>query len=139
VNGFFFGNAVAAGGVAIDPSGRWVFETDSNMGVIYTYSKTFLWDLLGYSPPNPPQTSFAAGAGAGPMAIDPSGSLLFVGNQAANTISVFHYFGTSPQLFESTASFVLPYSDGSPFTIGAKPLALSIGADGTFLFVLCGD
>jgi 6-phosphogluconolactonase (cycloisomerase 2 family) len=136
---YFFGNASTAGGVAIDPSGQFAFETDSAQGVVYTYLKTGVsWGLLTYQS-TPPVTSFNAAAGAGPIAIDPSGFLVYVGNRLANSISAYQYWGTSPELVESTGQWVAPYTDGSPFSIGAAPLSLAIDPNETFLYVLCGD
>jgi DNA-binding beta-propeller fold protein YncE len=34
---------------------------------------------------------------------------------------------------------VQPYTDGSPFNIGANPLALAVDPNEAFLYVLCGD
>jgi DNA-binding beta-propeller fold protein YncE len=139
--GFNFGDAATAGGVALDPSGQWAFETDSANGVVYTYGKFgTIWGLLTYLPVNaPPFSTFAAGAGAGPMAVDPFGRFLYVANQGANSISAYQYFGQSPELNESKGVFVSPFLDGSPFPIGAKPLALTVDPAESFLYVICND
>lgn len=138
-SGFLFGNSASGGGVAIDPSGQFAFATDSSQGVIYTYGKSGPnWGLFTYLS-NPPTTAFPAGTGAGPIAIDPSGVLVYVANQVDNTISAYRYWGTSAELFESTGQFVLPYTDGSPFAVGATPLSLAIDPNEAFLYVLCGD
>jgi len=137
--GYSFGDAAIAGGVAIDPSGQFAFETDSSKGVIYTYQKAFgLWALVTYQG-TPPFNTFNAGAGAGPITIDPSGLLVYVANQGDNTISAYQYWGTSSELFESKGQFVAPYTDGSPFPVGATPLKLAIDPNEAFLYVLCGD
>ena len=133
-----FGNAASAGGVAIDPSGQFAFETDSNQGLIYTYGGGGPWGLLSYAT-TPPTTTFAAGAGAGPIAIDPSGLLVYVANQTDNTISAYQYWGISAELFESKGQYILPYTDGSPFAVGASPLALAIDPNEGFLYVLSAD
>lgn len=138
--GFSFGNSTTAGGVAADPSGQFAFETDSTNGVVSTFLRSGTsWFLLTYLTPNGNVTTFNAGAGAGPIAIDPAGRLVYVANQGANSISVYQYFGGSPELFESTGNFVLPFTDGSPFAIGAKPLALTVAPNEEFLYVLCDD
>jgi 6-phosphogluconolactonase (cycloisomerase 2 family) len=142
--GVVFGDAATAGGVAIDPSGQFAFETDSANGVLYTYWKLGTsWGLVTYvpAPPATPFTTFIAGAGAGPIAIDPPGVLVYVANQVDNSISAYRYWGTSPELFESKDQFVAPYTDGSPFPLGAgaKPLTLAIDPNEAFLYVLCGD
>jgi len=138
-SGFSFGDAASAGGIAIDPSGQFAFETDSAQGVIYTYGKTgSSWSLFTYSG-TPPVTTFNAGAGAGPIVIDPSGLLVYVADQIDNSISAYQYWGTSAELFESKGQFVAPYTDGSPFSLGAKPLSLAIDPNESFLYVLCDD
>jgi len=141
-SGFLFGNATSSGGVAIDPSGQFAFASDSSQGVVYTYSRSAAgWGLLTYQPPPPasPYTSFAAGAGAGPIVTDPSGLLVYVANQVDNTISAYQYWGTGAELFESKGQFVSPYSDGSPFAVGVTPISMAIDPNGAFLYVLCGD
>jgi DNA-binding beta-propeller fold protein YncE len=62
-----------------------------------------------------------------------------VANQGASSISAYQYFGTSPELLESAGQFVAPFPDGSPFAIGAKPIALATNSSDTFLYVVCGD
>jgi len=84
-------------------------------------------------------TTFPAGAGAGPLAIDPFGRFLYVANQVDNSISAYQYFGTSPELIESKGTFVLPYVDGSPFSVPAKPLALTVDPSESFLYVVSSD
>ncbi|HXJ88071.1 MAG TPA: beta-propeller fold lactonase family protein [Candidatus Binatia bacterium] len=141
-SGFLFGNATSGGGVAIDPSGQFAFVSDSSQGVIYTYGRSAAgWGLFTYQPPPPasPYTTFAAGAGAGPIVTDASGLLVYVANQGDNTISAYQYWGTDAELFESKGQFVSPYSDGSPFAIGATPISMAIDPNETFLYVLCGD
>jgi 6-phosphogluconolactonase (cycloisomerase 2 family) len=124
-------NATHAGGAAIDPSGEFAFQTDSTNGVVYTYLKLSGggWGLV--TNPGPPSSnSYPAGAGAGPIVIDPAGVLVYVANQTADSISVYEYFGTIPQLNQST---------GSPFSIGAVPLLMAIDPNESFLYVICGD
>jgi DNA-binding beta-propeller fold protein YncE len=104
--------------------------------VIYTYENLGnSWGLITY----PQFTTFNAGLGAGPIAIDPSGLLVYVANQGDNTISAYQYWGTSPELFESKGNYVLPYANGSPFVIGASPIALAIDPNESFLYVICTD
>jgi 6-phosphogluconolactonase (cycloisomerase 2 family) len=137
----FFGNANKSGGVIIDPSEQWIFETDSVRGEVSTFGKIgAFWSLLTYTPsPGSLITTFPAGAGAGPMAIDPAARFLYVANQTANSISAFQYFGTSPELLEATGIFISPHTSGSPFSIGAKPIALATDFSTPFLYVVCDD
>ncbi len=126
-----FGNATTAGGVVIDPSEQWAFETDSANNVVSTFKRLGAnWSLLSYLVNGSTVTTFATGAAPGPMAIDASGRFLYVANQGANSISAYQYFGTSPELLEST---------GSPFAIGARPIALTTDFSDTYLYVTCGD
>src|SRR5260370_5582622 len=137
-----FGDAVTSGGVAIDPTEQWAFETDSTAGVVFTYQNVGgSWFLLSYLTSGGTVTNFPAGAGAGPMILDPFGRFLYVANQGSgvNSISAYQYFGTSPELFESKGTFVLPFTDGSPFSVGAEPLAFAIDPAGAFLYVVAND
>jgi 6-phosphogluconolactonase (cycloisomerase 2 family) len=124
-------NAATVGGTAIDPSGQFAFQTDSTNGVVYTYQKLSGggWALDTYQG-TPPVTSFTAGAGAGPIVVDPAGLLVFIANQNANSISMYQYFGIAPEL--------LPPS--SPVTtLPAEPLFMAIDPNESFLYVLCSD
>ncbi|HEY1936325.1 MAG TPA: beta-propeller fold lactonase family protein [Candidatus Angelobacter sp.] len=138
--GVNFGIAATAGGVATDFSGPWAFETDAANGTVSTYGKFGPdWSLLIYLSNGVMVSSFAAGAGAGPAVIDPFGRFLFVANQGANSISAYEYFGQTPELNEAKGNLVLPFTDGSPFPVGAKPLALAVDPNEAFLYVLCND
>jgi 6-phosphogluconolactonase (cycloisomerase 2 family) len=128
-----FGNANTKGGVIIDPSEQWAFETDAVNGTVSTFASPN-WNLLSYTDSGSFITTFPAGAGAGPMAIDPAGRFLYIANQGANSISAFQYFGTSPELLDSTG-----HIGGSPFPIGAMPVALATDFSNPFLYVVCGD
>lgn len=131
--------ATTAGGVAIDPSGQFAFETDSTNGVVYAFQEFGTTWALSINPTTPPTNYFPAGAGAGPVVVDPSGLLVYVANQIDNSISAYQYWGTSAELFESTGLYVSPYPNGSPFALGAEPLQLTIDPNEAFLYVLCGD
>ncbi len=130
--GFLFGDAHLGGGVAIDSSGQFAFATDSAQGAVYIYSKTGSSWTLTYS-------GTFAGSGAGPIVVDPSGVLVYVANQGGDTISAYQYWGISPQLFESNGQYVAPYTDGSPYFIGAEPISLAVDPNEAFLYVLCAD
>jgi 6-phosphogluconolactonase (cycloisomerase 2 family) len=126
--GFVVGGAEVSGGVVVDQSGVCAFQTDSKNGRVYPYFKiSNHWNMQIY---------VGAQAGAGPMAIDPVGQFLFVANQAANSISVFQYFGTSPQLIEMNGHWTLPYTDGSPYPLTASPAALAVSPTGGYLYVV---
>jgi 6-phosphogluconolactonase (cycloisomerase 2 family) len=138
----FLGDAAVAAGTAIDPGERYAFQSDSSAGVLRTYGRwpelgLNFWSLLSYSPGDGTfYSTFPAGAGAGPMAMVPSGRFVYVGNQTANSISTFNFWG---ELIESTSHYTGSYGDGSPYAIGAKPLALAADPMGMYLFVACDD
>jgi len=136
------GDAVVAGGVVMDPGELYAFQSDSSAGVLRTYARystsAYDWSLTQYQDPNTSTSysAYPAGAGAGPMAMVPSGRYLYVANQGANSISAFAFWG---ELFEETPTYTLPYSDGSPYAIGAKPIALAADPMGLYLYVVCDD
>lgn len=126
------GYATTAGGVVIDPSEQWAFESDSTGDVIATFARAgAAWNVLTYFPSTGPAfTTFPAGPGAGPMAIDPAGRFLYVANKGAQSISAYQYFGGRPELNVAT---------GSPFTTSASPIALATDFSNPFLYVICAD
>lgn len=137
----FLGNASIAGGVIVEPSEKYAFQSDSSAGVLRTYGNfgSSFWDLLSYNPGNgaPVYSTFPAGAGAGPMAMVPSGRYLYVANQGANSITAFAFWG---ELFEMTTQYVGGgYPDASPYLIGAKPIAMAADPMGLYLYVVCDD
>ena len=60
------------------------------------------------------------------MAFDPTHKLLFVNNQAANTLSAFSV---------NTGTGMLTAVPGSPFATGARPTAVAVDSAGKFVFV----
>lgn len=129
----FLGDATVADGTAIDPSELYAFQSDSSAGVLRTYGRTTPWGLITYGGSG---STTLAGSGAGPMAMLPSGRYIYVANQGANSISAFAFWG---ELFEETAAYTSPYADGSPYAIGAEPIALAADPMGLYLYVVCGD
>src|SRR5260370_33662668 len=75
------------------------------------------------------------------MFLDPFGRFHYVEDQGSgvSSISEYQYFGTSPELLESKGTFVLPFTDGSPFSVGAEPLAFAMDPAGAFLYVVAND
>jgi 6-phosphogluconolactonase len=138
--GLFMGDAAVAGGVVIEPGEGYAFQSDSSAGVLRTYGHfaSSSWGLLAYDPGNGTlYSTFPAGAGAGPMATVPSGRYLYVANQGANSITAFAFWG---ELFEMTSTFVgSGYSDASPYSIGAEPIAIAADPMGLYLYVVCDD
>ncbi len=133
----FLGDAAVAGDASIDPSERYAFQSDSSAGVLRTYASSNPWGLVTYSGSGGTYSTFPAGAGAGPMAMVPSGRYLYVANQGANSLTAFAFWG---ELFEMTTQYVgSGYPDASPYLIGAKPIALAVDPMGLYLYVVCDD
>ncbi len=122
--GFTFGDATVPGGLIMDPSGSLAFASDSSTGTISWYWQTApgSWTGLNLGAPTPPV--FSAGAGAGPLATDPSGRYVFIANQTDNSISEFQFAGAAP-----IPAFPLP----------ASPLAICTGPTGNHVFVAGSD
>jgi 6-phosphogluconolactonase (cycloisomerase 2 family) len=123
--GSSFGDGNAPGSLVIDPSGLIAFASDPTAGLVYWYGSQGTpgsWQNL-YSAPSVP-ASFTAEAGAGPVALDPSGNYLFVANQTANSISEFQYAGDAA---------------ASPYPLTASPLAIATDPSGNLLFVAESD
>jgi trimeric autotransporter adhesin len=80
-----FTGGANAGVTAIDPTGQFLYVTDTvnNQVVAFTINQTTgaLASMAG--------APFGAGGGAFPVAIDPSGQFLFVGNNSDGTISMY--------------------------------------------------
>ncbi|MGB7191339.1 MAG: Ig-like domain-containing protein [Acidobacteriaceae bacterium] len=122
--GYSFGDATVPGGLIMDPSGTVAFASDSSSGRMSWYWQTApgLWTDLDLGQPVPP--IFVPGAGAGLVAMDPSGRYLFVANQSTNSIWEFQFAGAAP-----VPALPLP----------ASPLALCTGPTGNHVFVAGND
>jgi 6-phosphogluconolactonase (cycloisomerase 2 family) len=119
-----------SGGAVVDPAGLCAFQTDPQAGMVYHYLKqngqlSFQWGV----PAQP---------GAGPLALDPTSSFLYVANQS-NSISVYQYWGYSSQLIEMNGHWISPYPSGSPYQLTATPQALVADPTGLFLYVVSKD
>jgi 6-phosphogluconolactonase (cycloisomerase 2 family) len=136
-----FGNSATSGGVVMDPIGTSALEIDSLSNGIFTYMRSIpgFWNEVGYQvSPGVTQYMFTTGTIPGPAVIEPAGRYVFVGNQGSNSITVFEHW-TTMQMFERTAANTAPYSDGSPYALGAKPLHIDVDPLGAFLYVVCDD
>jgi DNA-binding beta-propeller fold protein YncE len=51
----------------------------------------------------------------------------------------FPVFWHGPELLEATGAFIGPHTSGSPFSIGAEPIALATDFSTPFLYVVCDD
>ncbi len=137
-----FGAATTSGGVLMDASGVRAVETDVVRNGVYTYeeSSATYWGLLTYLPPGQPAYSlFPTGNTPVPLAMDAAGRFVFVGNQGSNSITAFHHWGTGIELLEATTMWTSPYADGSPYALGAMPVAMAVDPTGAWLYAVCGD
>jgi 6-phosphogluconolactonase (cycloisomerase 2 family) len=114
-----FAAGASAGNISIDPSGQFLFVTDSVNGevVAYTINQT-----TGVLTPFTTGSPFMTGDPTGepiPISIDPSGHFLYVGNTFGDSISIFTVNTTTGQLTPITGS---PLS----FAPGLGPNAIAI-------------
>ncbi|HKR28791.1 MAG TPA: Ig-like domain-containing protein [Acidobacteriaceae bacterium] len=123
-NGLSFGSAATTGGIVISPDMSpspiltpVAYSTDTSAGAVdkFVDISTSWWETG-----NP---AFTAGAGAGPIAMDPAGRYLAAANQTAKSISLFDPSGAAP-----------PPATALAFT----PLTLAVDATGN-LFFAAGD
>lgn len=114
-----------SGTVLFDITRQFAFETDPVGGAVYSFqSFNGFWGEVSYGINGQWVSAIPAGAGAGPMATDPSGQFLYVGNATGHSISAYRYYDPEPQ--EQTAQFTSPYNDGSPYSTNAAPLSLAV-------------
>ena len=94
-SGSSFGLASAPGGSVIGPSGDWAFATDPASGLVDQFSRISAgnWTTTFASPGVP--STFSAGAGVGPITMDPSGRYIVVANQTARSISLIEPLGAA--------------------------------------------
>jgi 6-phosphogluconolactonase len=94
-------------GLAVDPSGRFVYATDSNSNYVVAFSidnSTGALTPISGSP-------FASGAGPWGAFFHPSGKVLYVTNNGEGTISAY--------AVDSTSGSLTPIS-GSPFVVSGN-------------------
>jgi 6-phosphogluconolactonase len=141
MSGLAFGASQTSAGVVIDPSGSWAFDIDEALSGVNTYAgSNGSWGIITYMPSGQPSyTLFPTGTTPRPIAADSAGRFVYVGNQGDNSITAFHHWGLSVQLLEVKGQWSSPHSDGSPFPLGAKPLALAVDESGSWLFATCDD
>lgn len=109
----------------IDPRGTWAYGTDPAGGVV----DLFFQGIPGYWFPAYDSTgtapyTFAAGAGAGPITMDPSGRYVVTANQTAKSLTLIQPLGAAPTP-NTALSFV--------------PLTVTVDATGNYIFVAGDD
>jgi len=116
-------SCAAAGGVVLDPAGRFVLVTDSARSLVCSHSIDPQTSALTPVPGSPFPTG---GNSAGRIAMDPSGQFVFVANSESNNISAF--------TFNLDTGALTPVS-GSPFAAGSEPLDVVTDGLGRYLYV----
>jgi 6-phosphogluconolactonase (cycloisomerase 2 family) len=122
--GMSFGDTAKSGGVVISPTGTWSYVSDPAGGLVY--------EFYGWGPgywtdtyiPGGGYFTYAAGTGAGPITMDPSGRYIAVANVTAKSISLIEPLGAAP-----TPDTQLSYT----------PLNLAFDGSGNLLFVAGDD
>jgi 6-phosphogluconolactonase (cycloisomerase 2 family) len=108
-------------GVAADPSGRYVYATNSNGPQIYPYSINQVTGALARIP----AAELPAGTNPISAAVDPSGSFVYLGNYGGPAVSAYAIDGVTG------AVAAVP---GSPFAGGQGTNKVAVDATGQFLF-----
>jgi 6-phosphogluconolactonase (cycloisomerase 2 family) len=109
-------------GVAVDPSGRFVYMADEFTPSLYAFAIDFTSGAL-VSVSGSPYT--LAGKSQG-VTVDPSGRFVYVANVTSNTVSAF--------AINSTTGALTPVS-GSPFAAGNAADWPAVDPSGKFLYV----
>ncbi len=97
------------------------FVTNSGSGTVSAFAVSSSGSLSLV-----PGAPFPAGPGAEFLAFDAMHKLLFVSNQAANTVSAFSV---------NTSTGMLTMVPGSPFAAGTRPTGIAVDPMGRFVFV----
>jgi 6-phosphogluconolactonase len=124
------GSPFAAGtfprGLAIDPSGKFLYVANSSSSISTgNYVLGFSIDPSGGLTPVP-GSPFAAGLNPVSVAVEPSGRFVYVADNGGSSISAYSLNSTSGALTPIT---------GSPFTIPNFPIALTVDGSGKYVLV----
>lgn len=123
-NGSSFGSASSTGGIVIDPTGMWSYATDPAAGVVDVFYSGFPGDWGASLAPGGGGLTYPAGAGAGPITMDPSGRYVVVANQTENSISLLEPLGAAP--IPATA-------------LAYEPMTITVDGTGNLVFVAGND
>jgi len=116
--------------IASDPSGKFAFSTDLGLDRIYQWRFD---QSNGGLTPNTPAFIKASSAGAGPrhFVFHPNGRYVYLINEEASTLTLYHFDQSSGTLQEQQTISSLPKNyQGSSFASG-----LTVSHDGRFLYV----
>ena len=109
-------------GVAIDPTGRFLYEPNIFSNNVYGYTIDATSGTLTPAAGSP----FAGPANPEAMAIDPTGRFAYVSNTLSNNVTAYTIDATSGALAQMA---------GSPFGAGTTPRGVSIDPTGKFAYV----
>jgi 6-phosphogluconolactonase len=115
------GQAVQA--LAIHPSGKFLYASNSGEGDVSLYKISTAGALTEVTPRTP------VGVSPQLLAMDSAGAFLYVGNSGSFSISVF-------SITASTGA--LTPVPGSPFPMGVSPINMALSPSGGFLYVTGG-
>jgi 6-phosphogluconolactonase (cycloisomerase 2 family) len=122
--GSSFGSASSTGGIAIDPTGEWAYATDPGTGVVDVFHRGGPGNWSAALAPASGAYTLPAGAGAGPITMDPSGRYIVVANQGDKSLSLLEPLGAAP-----TPATSLAYT----------PLTVTVDGTGNLIFVAGND
>jgi 6-phosphogluconolactonase len=118
-----FTGGLGAHGVAIHPSKQFLYVTNSDENTVSLFTIASDGELTEVTP----RTNVASGPSL--ILMDSAGAFLYVANSLSASISVFSI---------TPSSGALTPVAGSPFPLGATPLAMTLNTSGNFLFVTSG-
>ena len=114
--------------IAIHPSKKFLFGINSLTNDISFFSISAQGGITEVTPPGG-RTSVSPASVPRFMAIDPTGSLMYIANVGSNNISVFSIDPTSGAVTQL---------QGSPYPIGMTPLNMALSPSGKTLYVTGG-
>lgn len=125
LNGTSLGLGTTPGAIVMDPSGKTGFVSDPADGLVDAIGgSSGYWGEETTGPPGYDLYTFNAEAGAGPIAMDPSGRYIVTANQTAKSLSLIEPLGAAP-----TPATTLTFT----------PLTVTFDATGNLIFVAGDD
>ena len=124
-SGTSLGLGTTPGAIVMDPSGKTGFVSDPADGLVDAIGgSSGYWGAETTGPPGNDLYTFNAEAGAGPIAMDPSGRYIVTANQTAKSLSLIEPLGAAP-----TPATTLTFT----------PLTVTFDATGNLIFVAGDD
>jgi 6-phosphogluconolactonase (cycloisomerase 2 family) len=126
VQGSPFEAGSGPGGVAVDPTGKFAYVTDtyydSGSGSVSAYTINAATGALQQVTGSP----FASGTSPVGVAIDPTGKFLYTANDGSNNVSAYRI---------NASSGALTQVKESPFEAGSRPSGAAVDPSGKFVYV----